>query len=353
MEKKTILIIEDNTDIREGTTEILELTGRYHVLTAENGRDGVDLATAHLPDLILCDIMMPELDGYGVLYILSKNEETAHIPFIFLTAKVERSDMRKAMELGADDYLTKPFDDVELLNAIDVRFKKRGQIGDAITTKNSLYLSAEEQEFLLKELVDKSRVKVFKKKQSIYEEGDPPVFVYFVLSGQVRSFLCYTDGRELSTDIHIVGTYVGYEAMLLNENYSDNVEAVEKSEIALISKEDFFELFYRKPLIASKFIQLLSGNIREKEEQLLGFAYDTVRKRIANALISVAEKTVNVAIEDECVIQISREGIATIAGTANETISRVLADFREENLIAKEKSAIRIFSVKKLRKVKQ
>lgn len=124
MEKKTILIIEDNTDIREGTTEILELTGRYHVLSAENGRTGVDLAIAHLPDLILCDIMMPELDGYGVLYILSKHEETAHIPFIFLTAKAERSDMRKAMELGADDYLTKPFDDVELLNAIDVRFKK-------------------------------------------------------------------------------------------------------------------------------------------------------------------------------------------------------------------------------------
>lgn len=353
MEKKTILIIEDNTDIREGTTEILELTGRYHVLAAENGRDGVDLATTHLPDLILCDIMMPELDGYGVLYILSKNEETAHIPFIFLTAKVERSDMRKAMELGADDYLTKPFDDVELLNAIDVRFKKRGQIGEAITVKNSLYLSPEEQDFLLKELIEKSRVKVFKKKQSIYEEGDVPVFVYFVLSGQVRSFLCYNDGRELSTDIQIAGTYIGYEAMLLNEHYSDNVEAIEKSEIALISKEDFFELIYRKPLIAGKFIQLLSGNIREKEEQLLGFAYDTVRKRIANALISVAEKTVNTAIEDECVIQISREGIATIAGTANETISRVLADFREENLIAKEKSAIRIFSVKKLRKVKQ
>lgn len=124
MEKKTILIIEDNTDIREGTAEILELTGRYDVLSAENGRIGVDLAMAHLPDLILCDIMMPELDGYGVLYILSRHEETAHIPFIFLTAKAERSDMRKAMELGADDYLTKPFDDVELLNAIDVRFKK-------------------------------------------------------------------------------------------------------------------------------------------------------------------------------------------------------------------------------------
>lgn len=353
MEKKTILIIEDNTDIREGTAEILELTGRYDVLSAENGRIGVDLAMAHLPDLILCDIMMPELDGYGVLYILSRHEETAHIPFIFLTAKAERSDMRKAMELGADDYLTKPFDDVELLNAIDVRFKKRGQIGEAIAIKNSLYLSPEEQDFLLKELIEKSRVKVFKKKQSIYEEGDSPVFVYFVLSGQVRSFLCYTDGRELSTDMQSAGAYLGYEAMLLNEKYSDNVQAIEKTEIALITKEDFFELLYRKPLIAGKFIKLLTGNIREKEEQLLAFAYDTVRKRIANALVSIAEKTVDTSVKDECVIQISREGIATIAGTANETISRVLADFRDENLIAKEKSAIRIFSVNNLRKVKQ
>lgn len=353
MEKKTILIIEDNADIREGTIEILELTGRYHVLAAANGRDGVDLATAHLPDLILCDIMMPELDGYGVLYILSKNEDTAHIPFIFLTAKAERSDMRKAMELGADDYLTKPFDDVELLNAIDVRFKKRDQIGEAITVKNSLYLSPEEQDFLLKELIEKSRVKVFKKKQIIYETGDSPVFVYFVLTGQVRSFLRYPDGRELSTNILIAGSYVGYEAMLMNESYSDNVETIENSELVLISKEDFFELLFRKPLIAGKFIQLLSGNIREKEEQLLAFAYDTVRKRVASALISIAEKTVNTAKEDTCVIHISREGIANIAGTANETISRILADFRDENLIEKAKNAIHIFSLDSLRKIKQ
>ncbi|UIR56604.1 response regulator [Sphingobacterium sp. SRCM116780] len=353
MEKKTILIIEDNTDIREGTTEILELTGRYHVLAAKEGRSGVDLAITHIPDLILCDIMMPELDGYGVLYMLSKNEMTAHIPFIFLTAKSERSDMRKAMEMGADDYLTKPFDDLELLNAIEVRLKKREQIGDAISVKNSLYLSAEEQDFLLKELVKKSRVKVFRKKQVIYEVGDSPVFIYFLLSGKVRNFLYYLDGRELSTDIHVEGNYFGYQAMLLHENYSDNAEALEHAEIALISKEDFFELLYRKPLIADKFIKLLSGNIREKEEQLLGFAYDSVRKRVGNALISIAEKTVDARVEDECVIRISRDGLAAIAGTANETISRVLADFKEEKLITKERSAIRIFSIKNLKNIKQ
>src|SRR5688572_19717046 len=124
MDKLVILIIEDNDDIRESTAEILELAD-YTVLQANNGRVGVDMAIKHLPDVILCDVMMPELDGFGVLHLLGKNKDAAAIPFIFLTAKTERSDMRKGMEMGADDYLTKPFDEVELFNAIDSRLKKR------------------------------------------------------------------------------------------------------------------------------------------------------------------------------------------------------------------------------------
>ena len=121
---RTVLIIEDNEDIRESTAEILEFAD-YKVYTAENGKKGVELAQSHQPDIILCDIMMPELDGYGVLYMLNKNEQTASIPFIFITAKTERVDMRKGMEMGADDYLTKPFGDMELLNAIETRLQKR------------------------------------------------------------------------------------------------------------------------------------------------------------------------------------------------------------------------------------
>src|SRR5438270_2415606 len=118
-----ILVIDDNTDIRENTAEILDLAG-YKTFTAENGKKGVEVAIKEKPSLIVCDIMMPELDGYGVLHLLKKNPETEHIPFIFLTAKTERSDFRKGMEMGADDYVTKPFDDIELLNAIEIRFKK-------------------------------------------------------------------------------------------------------------------------------------------------------------------------------------------------------------------------------------
>src|SRR6187455_1002867 len=124
---KRILLIEDNLEVRENTSEILVLAN-YNVITAENGKTGVELAQTAKPDLIICDIMMPELDGYGVLHILSKNEITAGIPFIFLTAKTEKTDIRKGMNLGADDYLTKPFDDTDLLNAIEARLRKNAML---------------------------------------------------------------------------------------------------------------------------------------------------------------------------------------------------------------------------------
>src|SRR5687767_1952309 len=120
---KKILLIEDNNDIRETTAVILELA-QYTTITARNGKEGVELAMSESPDLIICDIMMPVLDGYGVLHLLSKNEKTAGIPFIFLTAKAERWEIRKGMDMGADDYISKPFDDIELLNAIESRLRR-------------------------------------------------------------------------------------------------------------------------------------------------------------------------------------------------------------------------------------
>ena len=118
-----ILIIEDNADVRENISEILELAG-HETLLAENGKLGIEVALDNRPELILCDVMMPELDGFGVLKIISKNPKSADIPFIFLAQKTEQSDFRKGMGLGADDYITKPFDDTELLEAIEIRLRK-------------------------------------------------------------------------------------------------------------------------------------------------------------------------------------------------------------------------------------
>ena len=109
---KTILVIEDNNEVRENIAEILELSN-YRVLTAPEGKTGVETALKEKPDLIVCDIMMPVLDGYGVLHLLNKHNDTYGTPFIFLTAKSEKSDFRKGMEMGADDFITKPFEDVK------------------------------------------------------------------------------------------------------------------------------------------------------------------------------------------------------------------------------------------------
>ena len=133
---KTILLIEDSDDIRETTAEILELAN-YKVMSAENGKVGVEIANQIKPDLVICDIMMPVLDGYGVLHIFSQSPELQNIPFIFLTAKTERSDQRKGMEMGADDYLTKPFQEIELLNAIESRFRKIENLSKAIKNKKT------------------------------------------------------------------------------------------------------------------------------------------------------------------------------------------------------------------------
>lgn len=344
--KKKILVIEDNDDIRESTEEILVLAG-YDVMAACEGKTGVDLALKHLPDLILCDIMMPVLDGYGVLFMLGKHHETAGIPFIFLTAKAERADMRKAMEMGADDYLTKPFGDLELLNAIEVRFRKNDGQKQAQASLNE-----NEQFLLLQKLNMQGRKRKYAKKQIIYQEGDSPVYIYQVAKGKVRSFLYYNDGRELSTNIYTVGDYLGYNTLFSNEVYRDNAEAIEESEISLINKEHFFELLYQNPSIAQKFAHLLSENIRNKEEQMLRLAYHSVRKRVADTLVMIAKKFAE-ENSDEVVIRFSREDLAAMAGTAQETISRTLTDFKDEKLLSKEGNAIRIHSIDKLSKIKQ
>ena len=132
---KTILVIEDQPDMRDNLATILEMEN-YAVLTAENGAQGIALACEEKPDLILCDVMMPELDGHGVLHKLREDRTVAGTPFIFLTAKGEKRDVRAGMNLGADDYLTKPVTATDLLAAIEARFARERQRPHADFTPN-------------------------------------------------------------------------------------------------------------------------------------------------------------------------------------------------------------------------
>jgi CRP-like cAMP-binding protein/CheY-like chemotaxis protein len=347
---KTILIIEDNNDIRESTVEILELAG-YKVIEADNGRTGVDLALLHKPELILCDIMMPELDGYGVLYMLNKNAETASIPFIFLTAKAERIDFRKGMEMGADDYLTKPFDDIELLNAIESRLEKKRKQDEfySKSLQSIEKLSAGNGQGIaeLKSIIAGRKIRQIKKKQVLYYEGDHPQGLYLVIEGTVRSFKLAEDGRELMMGLHKTDDYLGVNAVLLDEAFTETAEAVEDAAVCLLPKDAIINLVNRFPDISLQFIKILANNIKEKEEQLLELAYNSVRKRLAQVLIRLSKQ-----LPDPTQFRISRDELASMAGMATETVSRTLSDFKDEMLIEKKGSHIQILDLNRLMKMK-
>ena len=344
---KKILLIEDNIDVRENTAEILSLAN-YHVAVAKNGKEGVELAQKEKPDLIICDIMMPELDGYGVLHILSKKSDTANIPFIFLTAKTEKADIRKGMNLGADDYLTKPFDDTELLNAIEARLKRTEMFKQYDSSPEGLdaLLNDAGHALNLKDLGKDKKTKTYKKKTEIFAEGDTPLNVYLVKSGNVKVYKSHPDGKELITSLYKANDFFGFESILENIQYKESAAAMEDTELVVIPRQDFLTLLHSNASVSNSFISMLCQKVKEKEKQLLHLAYNSVRQRTAEALL----KVFNLKDQDQK-LSVSRDDLAKIVGTASESVIRVLSDFKDEGLIDIETGKIKILAPNKLENV--
>lgn len=345
--QRTILVIDDNTDIRENTAEILELAG-YKTITAENGKKGVEAAVKEKPSLIVCDIMMPELDGYGVLHLLRKNPDTQNTPFIFLTAKTERSDFRKGMEMGADDYVTKPFEDIELLNAIEIRLKKADVLDQKYAASPqglNQFIKDAKNVGLINELAGQYDVDHYSKKQVLYTEGKRPRFLYYLVSGKVKTYKTHEDGKEYITDLLSAGDFIGYTALIEDKNYDDNASVLEDAEIMLILRDEFLQMIYSDINIANKFIRIVTQNVKEKEERLLNLAYSSLRKRVAKALVDINSKF-NVQSNP---IEISRDDIAQYIGTATESLIRTLSDFKDEKLIETRSGKIVVVNMEKLK----
>lgn len=342
-----ILLIEDNDEIRENTAEILELAN-YKVDTAANGKVGVEKALECVPDLIICDIMMPVLDGYGVLHLLHKNETLKNVPFIFLTAKSERGDFRKGMEMGADDYITKPFSDIELLTAIESRLKKAALLQQNFLTSTSQLLAAEVGNIkALQEMVETSAVNFYKKKRLIYAEGNHPVKLYYIQKGKIKTFKTNDDGKGLTVGLYGEGDYVGFTSILEGTIYKETAEAIEDTTLVVIDRDEFEKLLHKNKEVAQQFIQLLAQSVTDREKKLVGIAYNSLRKRVAEALVLLQKKYTR-NNEDKFSIHISREDLAHIAGTATESIIRTLSDFKSEKLIDIKEGAIIILDEKKL-----
>jgi CRP-like cAMP-binding protein len=286
--------------------------------------------------------------------MIHKNQELKHTPFIFLTAVTDRNDYRKGMELGADDFISKPFTATELLSAVEGRLQKseelKKELASGIYALNELHYASDSNKETLEDFIEGRNSNKYKKKQVIYYEGNRPLYLFYIQKGKVKTYKRNDEGKELVTCLFNEGDYFGYVALMEGPSYKETAEAIEDCEIVLIPKDEFETLLNQNSKIARKFIRLLAKNVIEKEQQLLNLAYNSLRKKVADALMLMHCKLKKVD-EDDCVINISRENMAAIAGTATESLIRTLSDFKHEKLIDIVDGSVIILDKKKLGKM--
>ncbi len=346
---KKLLLIEDDITVRENTAELLELSN-YNVITASNGMLGIEKAKQEVPDIIVCDIMMPELDGYSVLEALSKNPETLNIPFIFLSAKTEHKDIRKGMDLGADDYLTKPFEEEELLNAIESRLAKVAILNAYRKEENS-----PKQEEKLKDLEDlrdifsQQELQYIKKGEAVYEKDKHANFFYLIKRGVVKAHRMDNQGKELITELYKEDDFFGNHANDPQSAYEDYATAMEDTQLYAMSREEFQRILSENSKIAMQLVEVLNNNLSDLKQHLMEMAYGSVKKKTANTILLFAERIKKHPLKS---IRISRADLAGVAGMAPESLIRTLSEFKRDGLIEIEGRNIKLLDSEALKKIK-
>ncbi|HZW62161.1 MAG TPA: response regulator [Flavobacteriaceae bacterium] len=343
---KRILLIEDDTVLRQNTAELLELSG-YQVVTAPDGKAGVELAKSRLPDMVICDIIMPHLNGYSVLEMLSKDDTTKHIPFIFLSAKTEKHDIRKGMNLGADDYILKPFDEDELLTAIKSRMAKAAINKEyreaAEPPKNTLIQSLDE----LKEYIAiHGTSSTFKKGEVVYTEQQNQNWVYLLTKGVVKCHKLDEQGKELITALYNEKELFGITSFENNTLYQETATAIKDAEIVAIPKQELKHILDKNHEVMFEFIRLMADDLAHVKDRLLQMAYSSVNKKTAATILAFAEK-LNHNMNDP--IKISRNDLASVAGISPETLIRAMAELKKQGIIEIERRNIKVVNLQKLK----
>lgn len=333
----TLLIIEDQDAIRENIAELLELAG-HRTIQAANGIEGVQKAKAHLPDLVLCDIMMPELDGYGVAEVLSRQPETAEIPFLFLTAKAEREDFRKGLAMGAVDYLTKPFESHELLETVEMRLRHQFRSAQNPTKGTAAWdnwvnsLMGRHPTTLQGSPLSTATIP---RHATLYTEGEPAKHLYFVRRGAVRLDRFDSRGKRLCVDVIHPGDFAGWSPAFSKGIHCQHATALEETEILKIPQSDVQCSFEQQPIFALELIRRLLASQAAFEANALSMAYGSARENTARALLRFAQRS-----DEGMTIPLSREDLANSVGMATESIIRTLARFKNEGLTSTIKRTV-------------
>jgi CheY-like chemotaxis protein len=347
---QNVLIIEDSKDVLENMKEILELSN-YKVHIARNGKEGLEAAQQNTPDIILCDVMMPELDGFSVLRGLTNNPKTKNIPFVFVTARAEKSDFRIGMDLGADDYLTKPFSGNDLLSMVSSRLKKAEVLSNLLKNDGkNLEEFFSNPDFPIENIYsisDKIVAKKIRKKEILFSEGDSSKYLYFLVLGKIKTFRVNEQGKEYITQVYKDKEFFGYASLLEANIYQETAIAIEDSEIACIAKQDFHQLLSSNEELPVKFIKFITSDLSETNNKLINLAYNSARKRVADAILYLGNKY-HGDLKDGDGFTVSRDDISSISAVSPESVSRNFTDLRSEKLIELENGQIKILNIKKL-----
>jgi CRP-like cAMP-binding protein len=347
--------------------------------------------------------MMPNLDGFGVLQVFSSQADLAAIPFIFLTAKTDRADMRKGMEMGADDYLTKPFQEVELLKAIEARLKKSKSTNPVVESISDVSAVHEALAFLelpswegekktqthaKKQVIysegdhpirlyylAKGKVKTYHtnkdgkyfitsfvqegekktqthaKKQVIYSEGDHPIRLYYLAKGKVKTYHTNKDGKYFITSFVQEGEFFGFVDLLENQAYRESAEALEEVQILSVSSADFLQRIKENIHLEVFFRKALTAYLLKNEKLLVEMAYQSLRMRVAMVLVELAD-TYGKNHSEPLVIKLSREDLASRVGTATESVIRTLSDFKKEGYVDVKGGEMTLKNIEGLAKLK-
>ncbi|HSP40973.1 MAG TPA: response regulator [Gillisia sp.] len=347
---KSILIIEDDPALRENTKELLELSN-FKIICAENGKQGIEQAIEYLPDLILCDILMPVMDGYKVLEYLSNNPHTKNIPFLFISAKSDLAEIRMGMNLGADDYITKPFNENELINAINKRINKFESIKRSwnkepkTTIQNLKITSLEEFKKLVQLKGEKFR---FQKRHTIYYEDDNSNFVYLLERGIVKTVKIDYEGKELITGLYREGNLFGLTSFKSNSYYDETAVTLNNVLGYRFSSKNFREIINNNPELILEIAEVLSNNLSTLKEHLLEMAYSSVLKKTTQTILQFAQK---IPEDPQKITNITRNELAHIAGISTESFIRGLSQLRKKKIIEIEGRDIRILDFDQLTKI--
>jgi CRP-like cAMP-binding protein/ActR/RegA family two-component response regulator len=341
-----ILLIEEQQDTADNLRELLSLSN-YAVICAADGRQGVKMAIAERPDLIISEVDLPVLDGFGVIHALQQYPDTRGTPVIILTTLTGKDDFRKAMTAGADDYLFKPYDGVELLRSVEICLEKHrrrvlehqpgGPAGVEATDDGDRPWHPGDRD-----------VRSFRKKTVLYSEGQRAGQVWYIVKGKVKTYLIHSDGKELITRIYGPGDCLGYTAAVNGGLYTDNAQVLEDAGLIIISRSEFLDILASDSALSQQLIKWLARNATDQEAGLLNLAYSSLRKKVANGILNLYDGR-RAENDGKPWVAVSRENLAAIVGSAPESLTRTLSDFKKEKLIDVADGRIYLLNEEKLR----